>query len=228
MDAKQMYYQTLSAYNEKYLFAGLLFTLLLVIGTMYAFKNRKKQTLLLFTIVASLLWVAWVLLFITTWFHNYSLLAQYPMVIWALVMEPLWTIILTVASIILLKDLFGKRITEIRLPQPLWEKIFVVCFLAISVCNPIYYMALGFKYPTTMFVGIGPFPTFTFCGIVLAGSLPKANRWLVLLIMLAIFGSIPSLAGGLWENVILVPPFIYMLYKVLKFWNLSKEYEKKQ
>jgi hypothetical protein len=224
MDARQMYYKTLSAYTEKFLWIGILFSILFIISVIFAFKNKEKQMLLKIIMACAMLWVAWVWLFITTWFHNLSLLREFPMVIWALVMEPLWTIVLTIVSGILFYDALKSKKIIFSIPSSNWDKIIVILFLVSSLVYPFYLYLCGFKYPNVMVVGIGPFPTFIFCGVLTAGSLPKANRWLVLLIMLAIWGSIPSLAGKLWENSILIPLFIYILYTLIKHWRKSKLY----
>ncbi len=213
-DMSDEFYINLGSYILLYFWLGIIFICLAIVSLYFTFKKQNYVPIKILNIVV-IFWVAWIWLF-PSWIRNFSYLGTNDYIIISLIMEPIWIFIFTICCIFLIYDLFVKKKIEFGLPESKKDKIMIFSLIALALAYPLFLMCFGLFFPTTMFFGISPFPTFIFITILFAGTLPKSKKWITLVFLIAMFDSLNAIAGGLIENILLLPAVIYCIFKIIK------------
>ncbi len=208
------FYINLGSYILLYFWLGIIFICLAIVSLYFVFKKQNYVPIKILNIVV-IFWIAWIWLF-PSWIRNFSYLGIDDYIIISLIMEPIWILILTICCIYLIYDLFVKKKIKFELPESKYDKIMVSSLIALALTYPLFLMLFGLIFPRTMFFGISPFPTFIFIAVLFAGTLPKSKKWIALVFLIAMFDSLNAIAGGLIENILLLPAFIYCFFKIIK------------
>lgn len=212
----EQFYQLLAAHNARYVWVGALLIVTGVITAYMAFvePGRRQAPLKAWLMIACYWQVGpWVLANFMQMPRDQQFRTAYNYV------ELFIALLLFLVALFFLIDLIKWRKIELSVPEARWEQVAVVILLAIAVLYPLYMMLWGWRYPNLQFLGLGPFPTFMFVGAILAVGLPRAPRLMVLALLLANLSAFVALAGGMWENVIMVLPTAYIVYALIARWH---------
>ncbi|MBI2411252.1 MAG: hypothetical protein HYV32_05165 [Candidatus Kerfeldbacteria bacterium] len=222
---KTAYYLLTSLYNQQWWWVGILFFISALICLYYAYGPKQQPKPLKIWMVVALSWVSIMWLTLVVIRDHMSLIGKLEGAIPAVIVEGFWVAILLFVAGVLLRDILTKNRITFTLPIHLVDKIIAGVFIVISLLYPLYYLPWGLQFPNTAIIGLTIYPTLIFCAVLLVTAMPKSNRWLVLLLLLANTSPLAQLSAGIYENLILVPVIIYLFIKLLTNWKQTKQWQ---
>lgn len=216
---KAAYYLLTTHHNQQWWWLGIIFFITAIICLYLAYGQKQQAKPLKIWMVIALSWVSIMWLALVIIKDHISLIGKLEGAIPAVIVEGFWVVVLLFVAGVLLRDVLGKNKITFTLPTNIIDKIMASLFIFIALLYPLYYLPWGLQFPNTAIIGLTIYPTLIFCGVLLATAMPKSNRWLVLLLLLANTSPLAQLSAGIYENLILVPVIIYLFIKLFANWK---------
>ncbi|MFA5996047.1 MAG: hypothetical protein WCW27_04265 [Patescibacteria group bacterium] len=219
---KTAYYLLTTHYNQQWWWLGVIFFISAIICLYYAYGIKKQSKPLKIWMVIALSWVSIMWLALVVIKDHTGLIGKLAGAVPAVMVESFWVVVMLFVAGAVLRDVLGENKITFTLPVNSFDKIIAGLFIFIALLYPLYYLPWGLQFPNTAMLGLTIYPTLIFCGVLLATAMPKSNRWLVLLLLLANTSPLAQLSAGIYENLILVPVIIYMFIKLITNWKQTK------
>jgi hypothetical protein len=173
-------------------------------------------------LAASLLWVGWIETFIQTWMGQMVIFSRSGEFTLPFVSLPLLTLFVSLLSYLLVKDLFIKKQIRFIVPETICEKLLVAALGLIAVAYPLYMKLWGYEYSISPLAGTGLIPTLMIAGMLFAPVMDRLMRPLGIILLMAMLAALAHIMVGHGENIVLLPPALYLGYKLIKNWNRQR------
>jgi hypothetical protein len=165
------------------------------------------------------LWVGWIETFVQNWMRQIIIFFRSREFTLPFITLPLLTLLVSLLSYSLVKDLFIKKQIRFILPETMWEKLLAAPLGLIAIAYPFYMKFWGSPYSMSPLAGTGLIPTLMIAGILFAPVMDRHTRHMGIILFMAMLVALSHALVGHGENIVLLPLALYLGYKLIKEWN---------